>query len=293
VEDWYHILQLHHGPCRANWAGLPSRVEANFLRLLDLFGDRDIRVTCFFLGWIAKRFPHLVREAVSRGHEIASHGHEHRLIFELTQSEFLNDALYSRCLLEDLSGCPVRGYRAAGFSVIERTPWFFDKLIEASYEYDSSVFPTIRQHGGIRRAAREPHRVVCESGSLIEFPITIVSLYRTPVCLFGGGHLRLFPSWLIRKMARKVNAEGRPVIYYIHPREIDPSHPRLPMPVYRRFKCYVNLRSTEEKIASITNEFTFVTFSEFLNRYRHTLSVHDAPGPKPEYLSRTTRANVS
>jgi polysaccharide deacetylase family protein (PEP-CTERM system associated) len=271
VEDWYHILQLPSAPPRSAWHTLPARAETNFLRLLDLFSERDVHVTCFFLGWIAERFPHLVKEAVRRGHEIASHGYDHRLIFEMTQSEFLEDALRSRRLLEDIAGCAVRGYRAAGFSVIERTPWFFDKLLEASYEYDSSVFPSARQHGGIKTAIRQPHHIVCESGVLTEFPITVSNLYHAPLCFSGGGYLRLSPMWLILRMAKKVTAEGRPVIYYIHPREIDPSHRRLPMSMGRRFKCYVNLRTTEKKIVRIVREFPFITFGQFLDRYRDTL----------------------
>jgi polysaccharide deacetylase family protein (PEP-CTERM system associated) len=271
VEDWYHILQLRGAPPRSVWDTLPAFVEPNFLRLLDLFSERNVRVTCFFLGWIGERFPRIVKEAVRRGHEIASHGYEHRLVFEMTQSEFLEDALRSKCVLEDIAGCAVRGYRAAGFSVIERTPWFFDKLVEASYEYDSSVFPSLRQHGGMKTSLRQPYRIVCESGILTEFPITVANLWPTPLCFFGGGYLRLFPTWLILKMAKKVNAEGRPVIYYVHPREIDPSHPRLRMPMKRRFKSYVNLHTTERKIARITHEFAFVTFGQFLERYQDSL----------------------
>jgi hypothetical protein len=165
----------------------------------------------------------------------------------------------------------VRGYRAAGFSVIDRTPWFFETLLEAGYEYDSSVFPAARQHGGLKSAHRGPHRLVSKSGTLIEFPITVADAYPRPTCFFGGGYLRLFPLWLIRRMAQKVRSEARPVIYYVHPREINPDHPRLRMPLHRRFKSYVNLRTTETKITGIVSEFPMLTFQEYIERYGESM----------------------
>ena len=271
VEDWYHILQAPGVPALPTWDLLPSCVEKNFCRLLDLLAEHDVRATCFFLGWVAERYPHLVRLAVSRGHEIASHGLTHSLVFQMTARRFREDSLQARLRIEDIAGCSVRGYRAAGFSVIDRTPWFFDTLVEAGYEYDSSVFPGARGHGGIRSAVRTPHRLTCKSGSLIEFPITVADAASRPTCFFGGGYLRIFPLWLIRRMARAVQADGRPVIYYVHPREIDPHHPRIRMPLHRRFKSYVNLRTTERKIAQIVAEFPMVTFSEFIQRHGNAL----------------------
>jgi polysaccharide deacetylase family protein (PEP-CTERM system associated) len=273
VEDWFHILQLPSGPDLSAWKALPSRVEANFMSLLHLFEKRDVRVTCFFLGWIAERFPHLVREAVRRGHEIASHGYAHRLIFELTREQFTQDAKRSRLILEDIAGVRVRGYRAAGFSVTPKMMWPFDALIEAGYEYDSSVFPARRQHGGMRGAPRAPFRISRPAGVLTEFPVSVTDLCGKAFCLFGGGYLRFFPYWLIRREGRRILRDGRPVVFYIHPREIDPQHPRLAMPPIRRFKSYVNLHTTRAKIEQITNEFTLVTFADYLTRYGKTLQV--------------------
>jgi polysaccharide deacetylase family protein (PEP-CTERM system associated) len=266
VEDWFHILQVPGAPGLEAWDGLPSVVEANFMRMLDLFDTADVRVTCFFLGWIARRYPQLVAEAFWRGHEIASHGYAHRLVFEMTEREFREDALLARRVLEDVTGSRVIGYRSAGFSATDKTPWFFRALIEAGYEYDSSVFPATRQHGGISGASRVPHVVWTESGSMLEFPISVVDALGRATCFFGGGYLRLFPYAVIGRMARRVIREGRPVIFYIHPREIDPGHPRLPMPLHRRFKSYINLRSTEGKIQRIISEFPMATFQEFLDR---------------------------
>jgi len=247
-----------------SWQTLPSRVEMNFGRLLDLFEERQAHVTCFFLGWIAEHFPQLVREAARRGHEIASHGYAHRLVHRMTRDEFYADAQRARKILEDISGTAVRGFRSAGFSVTEETPWFFAAVAEAGYQYDSSIFPAPHGHGGMRHSRREPYRVDQEGANLVEFPVSVADLFGKPMCFFGGGYLRLFPYVLIRRMARRVLAEGRPVVYYVHPREIDPAHPRLPMSTLRRFKSYVNLHSTEGKLRRILLEFPTVTFREYL-----------------------------
>jgi polysaccharide deacetylase family protein (PEP-CTERM system associated) len=264
VEDWFHILDLPTLPKRSEWDVLPSRVEKNFLRLLDLFAEREVKVTCFFLGWVARKFPHLVKEADARGHEIASHGDAHKLTYQMSAEEFLQDAKDSKNTLEDIAGRRVFGYRAAGFSVTESTDWFFDKLIEAGYIYDSSVFPAPRGHGGMRDGKRGPHLVITGSGKIVEFPMTVEPVLGRPLCFFGGGYLRFFPYAVIRHMTRKVLGQGMPVVFYVHPREIDPEHPRLEMSLQRRFKSYVNLASTEKKIRSLLSEFELIRFRDLL-----------------------------
>lgn len=273
VEDWFHILDVPSAPPISEWGSLPSRVEVNFNRLLDLFDEKNVKVTCFFLGWVGERFPNLVREAASRGHEVASHGYGHRLVFEQTRQEFSDDVRHARGLLEDISGVPIRGYRAPGFSTTEETPWFFDVLAEAGYEYDSSVFPAPRGHGGLRGGRREPHRRGTND-KLIEIPITVADLMGKPMCFFGGGYLRLFPYWLIRRMSKQVLAEGRPVVFYVHPREIDPSHPRLPMSRKRSFKSYVNLETTEWKIGQILQDFPVTMFQNVIANYPSLVNAH-------------------
>ena len=265
VEDWFHILDVPSTPPLSAWQDLPSRVERNHLRLLDLLSQSQARATCFFLGWIAERFPHLVRETVQRGHEVASHGYSHRLAYEMTQSEFRDDVRRSRRLLEDIGGEPVIGSRTPGFSATSKTAWFFDELEEAGYRYDSSVFPARRGHGGAPGARMEPHRVA--GGSLVEFPVTVADLGLARICFSGGGYLRLLPYAVVRYLSRAVLASGRPVIYYIHPREIDPAHSRLPMSFQRRFKTYVNLRSTERKLRALLADFPATTFRDLLSEF--------------------------
>src|SRR5882724_4831986 len=133
----------------SQWDSLPSRVEVNFRKLLDLFSEKNVKTTCFFLGWVAQKYPDLVREASSLGHEIASHGYSHTLVYKMSPEEFYRDSSRSKQILEDITGRAVEGYRAPGFSVTEKTPWFFEKLADAGYRYDASVFPTRRAHGGL------------------------------------------------------------------------------------------------------------------------------------------------
>jgi len=277
VEDWFHILDLPSTPDISRWGSLASSVEKNFVHLLDLFDENGVATTCFFLGWIAERFPHLVKEAERRGHEIASHGYAHRLVYEMSEQDFLEDASRSKQILEDLGGRGVAGYRSSGFSVTKQTPWFFAALARAGYRYDSSVFPAPRTHGGLDGGPCAPYRVSVGSQCLIEFPISVASVWGRRLCFFGGGYLRLFPGFLIHRMARKVLSEGRPVIFYVHPREIDPHHPRLPMSLGRSFKSYVNLKGTEAKIRSFLAEFRFETFARFITEHGELF----AEGQKP------------
>lgn len=262
VEDWFHLLDVPGAPEIRSWASLPSRVEANFTRLLDLFSEQECQVTCFFLGWIAERFPHLVREAVARGHEIASHGYAHQLAYTMTPRAFRDDITRSRLLLEDISGMAVLGYRAPGFSSTEQIPWFFSEVASSGYLYDSSVFPAQRGHGGAPNSDLGPHMV--EDERLIELPASVSQLGPTRMCFFGGGYLRLFPYTVIRSMGQRILQDGRPLIFYIHPREIDPEHPRIAMSSVRHFKSYVNLHTTERKIRNIMRDFPVTTCRNFL-----------------------------
>jgi polysaccharide deacetylase family protein (PEP-CTERM system associated) len=264
VEDWFHILDVPSGPKIADWNSLPSLVEKNLLKLLDILSRNNVRVTCFFLGWVAQKFPHLVRETANRGHEIASHGFSHELAYRMSSQQFLEDASKSKKVIEDIGGNAILGYRSSGFSVTEETPWYFEKLMEAGYTYDSSVFPAPRGHGGLKTKRYAPYLVSNETGKLIEFPITVKEVFGKPICFFGGGYLRFFPYFLIRRMSSKVLEEGRPVIFYVHPREIDPNHPRMSMGLKRKFMSYTQLRTTESKIRRLLEEFELTTFEKFI-----------------------------
>jgi polysaccharide deacetylase family protein (PEP-CTERM system associated) len=266
VEDWFNLSGTGLEPPPSEWDQLESRVERNFRSLLELLAEGGGTATCFFVGYFAKRFPHLVREALAAGHEIASHGYHHRLVYEMSPDEFYEDALAARKLLEDISGRAVHGFRAPAFSVTARTPWFFDKLAAAGYQYDSSVFPAHHQTGGIATDKLAPHSIATSAGTLAEFPITAVRVLGKPVCFFGGGYLRLFPYPVIRTMGHRALREGRPIVLYVHPREIDPDHPRMPLSRRRKFTCYVNLRSTRPKIQQILRDFQVSSFDSYMSR---------------------------
>jgi len=265
VEDWFHILDLASTPPIDRWEDLPSRVTANFRKLIDTFDEREVKTTCFFLGWVAEKYPELVKEAAASGHEIASHGYNHRLVYNMTPEEFRDDITRAKRILEDITGRPVNGFRSSGFSVTDKTPWFFDILAEAGYRYDSSLFPGPRSHGGLNTDKLAPHRISVNDSGIVEIPISVVRLPGRPLCFFGGGYLRFFPYTVVKYMINRVHSEGRPVVIYIHPREIDPGHPRLPMSARRRFKTYVNLKTTEKKLIRLIDSFDGMTFTEYID----------------------------
>ena len=265
IEDWFHILEVKGAPSISAWGKMESRIERNFMNLLDLLDDSGVQATCFFLGWIAERYPGLVKDACKRKHEIASHGYSHQLIYSQSRSDFFSDIDRAKKLLEDLSGCEVIGYRAPGFSITPETIWAFNELRSAGYRYDSSLFPARRGHGYFLEARLHPFRI--KNTELYEFPLTVARVLTQKICFFGGGYLRLFPYWLIRAMAEQVAREDRPVIYYVHPREIDCAQPRLPMNWKRKFKSYTNLGSTKPKLLQILAAESMVCFKDFLKEY--------------------------
>lgn len=266
IEDWFHILDVSGAPATSEWDKLPSGIEDSLRKLFEMLALKNVRATCFFLGWVAEKYPRLVTEAVTRGHEIASHGYIHQPVYEMEPDSFLQDVIRAKKLLEDISGVSLLGYRAPGFSVTDKTPWFWQKLAEAGYRYSSSVFPAGRSHGGLKTTRLEPHIIETESGTITEFPISVSTILGRNICFFGGGYLRFFPYWLVNKKANRVLKQRRPVTWYIHPREIDSHHHRIPMNFIRRFKSYYNLKSTEIKLNKILDDFECLTFSDYITQ---------------------------
>lgn len=265
VEDWFHILDVPSTPPLEQWPGLQSDVERNTRRMLDIFREKQVKCTLFFLAWVAERWPHLVREALADGHEIASHGYAHELVYTIPRERFASDIRKAKDIIEQAGGSKVLGYRCPGFSVTVETPWFFDEVRAAGYVYDSSVFPGSRGHGGLPNAKPVPHIVPTAHGDLVEFPISLGSMFGKPMYFFGGGYLRFFPYTLIRNRVNAVLAENRPVIFYLHPREIDTAQPRLPMSAKRNFMTYVGLKTTEPKMRKLFDEFKFMRFADLLH----------------------------
>ena len=273
VEDWFHILDIGHACPIREWDRMESRVERNTDRLLALLDHFGVKCTCFILGWIAERHPALVKRICDAGHEIASHGYDHRLVYEQDPQLLRQDLERSISILQSVAGCVPGGYRAPGFSISSNTEWAFDVIAEAGFWYDSSVFPTRRTHGGMTSAASHIHERRLSSGRfLLELPISTTRLMGRDFAYCGGGYLRAFPYRFIASRIREANAAGEPVVVYVHPRDIDPDQPRLDMPLRRRLKSYLNLDTALDKLRRLLNEFSFTTACDVLEGRR-------CPGP--------------
>ena len=269
VEEWFHILDLPQSPSPESWDGLPKTVERNTQRLLEILQENGTQATFFVLGWVARRYPELVRSIFAAGHEVASHGDMHCLVYEQGETAFEEDLRRARGTLGDLTGVAPAGYRAPGFSIGSGTPWAFEAIARTGFEYDSSLFPAHRGHGGDPGGERQPHRISLASGRhLLEFPMSVVSFGPLRIPFSGGGYLRLFPYAFLRWATRRTNAEHTPVCGYLHPREIDPGHPRLSMPLQRRFKSYVGLATTESKLRCWLRDFEFLPLADVLRARR-------------------------
>jgi polysaccharide deacetylase family protein (PEP-CTERM system associated) len=259
VEDYFHVAALAKSIDRSKWDSMEYRAEASTRLLLDLFDESSIRATFFVLGWVARRSPDLIREIASRGHEVASHGMSHKLVFNQTPEEFSSETYESKALLEDIIGVPVIGYRASTYSITRRSLWALDILSEAGFAYDSSIFPIHHDTYGIPDAAQVPSRIATPKGaSIVEFPMSTAPMFGTRIPVSGGGYFRLLPYWLTRNGLRKLNNElSRPFIFYLHPWEVDPGQPRVNAGWKSRLRHYTNLDRCEARLRRLIGEFRF------------------------------------
>jgi len=265
VEDWFQVSNFEGLVDRADWDRMESRVEGNTRRVLELFARHEVHGTFFVLGWIAERFPGLVREIRAAGHEIASHGHGHELVYRIGREKFADDLARSVGAIETACGFRPRGYRAPSFSVDERAPWAFEVLVEHGFEFDSSVFPVRHPRYGVPSFSRVPRRVSAGNGATIrEFPMTTLRVAGRNVGAAGGGYLRLLPLAVLETAFRAMNRAGQPAVLYLHPWEIDPGQPRLPVGGLGRFTHYTNLARTESRLERLLARFDFGTMSEAL-----------------------------
>jgi polysaccharide deacetylase family protein (PEP-CTERM system associated) len=267
VEDWFHILDSPAAPGITRWPSLESRIERNLEVLLTVLDACSVRVTFFWLGWLAERHRGAVRMCRDAGHEIASHGYGHILAYEVGPKAFRQDIARAKVLLEDVIGEQVRGFRAPGFSVTREARWAFDVIKEVGYQYDSSVFPGSHGHGGIPDSLLGLYFVETRNGHLLEIPMSIVEIFGRRTSFFGGGYLRLASRRMIKWGIDRLRAAKQPLIVYVHPREIDPDQPRLPLTFSRQFKCYVNLNSTLPKLKWLCKNYHFHTMLEMVESY--------------------------
>ncbi|HET8709921.1 MAG TPA: XrtA system polysaccharide deacetylase [Spongiibacteraceae bacterium] len=267
VEDYFHVSAFAKVIKPGEWEQWPSTVERNTRRLLDLFDEFAIKATFFVLGWVAERHGDLIREIAARGHEIASHGYSHQLVYRQSPDEFRSETARSKQLLEDIVQRPIVGYRAASYSITRQSLWAIDILTELGFNWDSSIFPVYHDRYGIPDSPTHPYKIATNNGaSLLEFPLTTARLlnYRAPAA--GGGYFRLYPYFLSRRLF-EIATDGNttPAIFYLHPWEIDPDQPRVPgASLLSRFRHYNNLARCLPRLRAMLQEFPFGTVSDSL-----------------------------
>jgi len=270
VEDYFHASALASAVAGTDPERRESRVERNTHRLLELFDIRGVRATFFVLGWVAERFPALVSDIATHGHEIACHGFSHELIYNQKRDEFVDETRRALDSIQAACGARPKGYRAASYSVTKSSVWALEVLAELGFEYDSSIVPARHDLYGIVGAPSAPYTIELGGGkSIFEFPPSTISLlgYRLPIG--GGGYFRIFPYAFSRWGMRRVNrAYRQPFAFYLHPWEIDPGQPRLDVPLKSRFRHYRNLEKFEPRLESLLEEFSFAPMGDVIDGLR-------------------------
>jgi polysaccharide deacetylase family protein (PEP-CTERM system associated) len=261
VEDYFQVEAFARTISRESWETLPRRVMQNTCRLLDILGQEDVKATFFTLGWVAQRHPELVRRIVGEGHELASHGSDHYRADDQSPDEFRRDVRRSKMLLEDIAGVEIRGYRAPTFSAGHRAPWVHEVLADEGFLYSSSVYPIAHDLYGEPHAPRQPF---CPCPGFIEIPLTTLRALGRNWPSSGGGYFRLLPysltRWALQRAGRELHA---PSVFYIHPWEIDPDQPRqTEAPALSRFRHYLNLSRTEERLHRLLNDFAWTRMDD-------------------------------
>jgi polysaccharide deacetylase family protein (PEP-CTERM system associated) len=261
VEDYFHTESMSQAVPRESWESMPLRVERNTERLFELFAAHGVRGTFFFLGWVAERFPGLVKQAASHGHEVACHSYWHRPVFRLSPQEFREDTLRAKGIIEDAGGIAVRGYRAPSFSITPGKEWAADILADLGFWYDSSVHPIRHDFYDNHNAPRLPYHM--QGKPLLEIPIATLRLAANNFPMAGGGYFRALPYLCVRWGIRRFNRqEHRPAVFYIHPWEIDPEQPRIAASKKSVARQYAGLAATWSKLDRLCTDFRFVPMVE-------------------------------
>jgi polysaccharide deacetylase family protein (PEP-CTERM system associated) len=266
VEDYFHVAAFARHIDPKTWDSYPLRVEQNTNRILDLLGESGVTATFFVLGWVAERCPELIKRIQRSGHEIGCHGYAHQTIYRGTEEDFERDLRRAKCAIENITGIPIKSYRAPSFSITSKTLWALRVLVRAGIEYDSSIFPVAHDLYGIRGAPRFPFLSVLDSEHAIkEFPPSTVCFCGMNFPVGGGGYLRLIPyEWTALALHRLNETEHQPAMVYFHPWEIDTEQPQLTGSWRSRLRHYQNLRTTEKKIRRLLGEFSFASMETVL-----------------------------
>ena len=280
VEDYYHVAAFAKAIKPSEWQNWPSRVEANTDKLLQVFADHQLKITFFILGWVAERHPQLVRRIQEQGHEIASHGYSHQLIYRQTPDVFRAETAKSKHILEEITQNPITGYRAASYSITRNSLWALDILAELGFTWDSSIFPTRHDNYGIPGSPEEPYKIITSSGAeLLEFPLTTAKVLGQAIPAAGGGYFRQYPYALSRWLFQRAsNNQTKPQIFYLHPWEIDPEQPRIPNASwFSNFRHYTNLSRCQPRLERMLKDFQFGTINQSLisTQIKQTLNISD------------------
>lgn len=286
LEEWFHICDTqtpYVDP--ATWDAAPAHVVRDTELLMRLLDEAGRKGTFLTVGWVAEKYPELIRRLADAGHEIGCHSHRHRLVYEMTPDEFEDDLGKSLAVLREVSGQPVTAFRAPGFSMKRECFWAYPILRRHGIEIDVSIVPAERGHGGVPGFLRDPLRLETAEGEMKLFPVSVMRIAGRTIPFSGGGYLRLFPRPLIRRGFAENHAAGRPVMTYIHPRETNTAQPRLKLPPLRYFKYYVNLAGCEAKLRWMLQSFPFGTVSQVLQTQsalpRYRLEAGDiSPAPQ-------------
>ena len=263
VEDYFQVTGFEHHISRDSWETFDYRVVANTRRILALLAKKQVRGTFYILGWIAQKSPELVREIHAAGHEIGSHSYWHRLVYSLSPEEFRRDLVQSREAIFNACGQIVTAYRAPSFSITTKSLWALPILAEEGFTLDSSIFPTRHDRYGIPHAPQGIHEQRVGETVLREFPATVANWGGLQLPVGGGGYFRLYPWWFTHYLLRRVNREPRPFMFYVHPWEVDPAQPRFRFGSWgTRFRHYVNLAGTEQKLERLLDSFRFGTMTQ-------------------------------
>ena len=270
VEEHFQVSAFWSEARRQQWDKYESRVENNTRKLVELLAQHDTKATFFVLGWVAERYPGLVKMLVGQGHEIASHGYGHELITGQTPGMFRDDVRKAKGILEDICGKRVYGYRAPSFSITKDTKWAIPVLIEEGYLYDSSIFPVLHDRYGMPDATPTIHLLRGEVGCIWEVPPSTTNILGVRFPVAGGGYFRLFPYPILRQLLKRIERAGHPLVMYLHPWELDPDQPKMQGSCLSMFRHYINLHRTEDRLRSLLADFCFTSIREALEPVSQT-----------------------
>jgi len=268
LEEWFHICDVetpYSDP--ASWDRAPAIVERDTDVLLQMLAEANARATFVAVGWIAEKYPQLVRRIAEQGHEVGCHGYYHRLVFEQTPAEFRAEIRRAKQVIEAASGRPAVCFRAPGFSMKRECFWAYPILVDEGFTADISIVPARRAHGGVSDFEQDPFWLRTSGGEIAVYPVSVMRLGGRAVPFSGGGYLRMFPLSLVRHGFAQNHREGRPVMTYIHPREIDPRQPRLKLPATKSFKYYVGIAGCADKLRRLLREYRFASVAEVLRAH--------------------------